>query len=856
MDLQEEISELKETLRKAVDELSYQAKRFCRRPEEAVPTDWTSDCTEVAALSRPLNLGMLYDCCSDSFFSDQFLWDEGVISSLRLSLPWPHTDVRVLVGDSLQERFRALDVSLPLRATVLSGLIEVGGAAGYLNHTPRSLQQDHVTLHYRATSRLEMLSQSLIQGQAPLRLTNQNKATHVVMAVLYGAQAFFVFKKDSDSSDENGGLENVIKKMTSSFSAVKEEVLFGSCLTESERLNTLLYDCVLYSDVGDFKSPMNFETAVKVYKSFPKLLGSQGDIAVPLKVWLCPLKNIDPTFVRVVREIRDDLLHRAVNVVEQLRNGIRMSKYLMDESSSLSVMAWFPILQKKLTQFYELLKQYQSEFQGALATSIQTIREGGKEGEENLRDMLERNDRSPFSPQNVQQWIHNKQTEIKALNDCRDANITIIKSHKQLNQIIRDPQTNRVLCFALTSLERKDPFLKVLTQYIHLVNRFSMDRFYTTHPFKLPDWSQKILSDLQLFKTSKDNNEDSETTKYIATSTANDVFLGSSILLYQAGSVVSQCINLGVKPDPAVTIQTKQTSVTVRLQKTQNLITERYRIEYRAVSSGAAAPRTKAWDSVYVSSPEGTYTLFGLKAGSKYELRYSVIHDGRMSDCSRIITFQAQPRLRPGQPKARRLNKSTISLDWQRPESEEGSPVLYYMVWCKEAGLDRWSSKQTEGPQCECTVTFPHSACYRVRVSAVYGEGDTSEPSEETDIPVDVWYIDLTERKASLFLEVLKLQKEKKPMQLRDKTMGDDGLYVTLPCNSSRSVYPDNEISQHIPYYQNQAGGLLPGYARTLPTGAYDKNPFAFKHYDLEFLAAYVDGQQFRAKPLQPEYRE
>ncbi|XP_073692867.1 uncharacterized protein F54H12.2-like [Garra rufa] len=37
-------------------------------------------------------------------------------------------------------------------------------------------------------------------------------------------------------------------------------------------------------------------------------------------------------------------------------------------------------------------------------------------------------------------------------------------------------------------------------------------------------------------------------------------------------------------------------------------------------------------------------------------------------------------------------------------------------------------------------------------------------------------------------------------------------------------------------------------------TGAYDKNPFAFKHYDLEFLALYVDGQQIPAKPLQPNF--
>lgn len=37
-------------------------------------------------------------------------------------------------------------------------------------------------------------------------------------------------------------------------------------------------------------------------------------------------------------------------------------------------------------------------------------------------------------------------------------------------------------------------------------------------------------------------------------------------------------------------------------------------------------------------------------------------------------------------------------------------------------------------------------------------------------------------------------------------------------------------------------------------TGAYNKNPFAFKNYDLEFLSIYLDGQQFPAKPLQPDY--
>ncbi len=37
-------------------------------------------------------------------------------------------------------------------------------------------------------------------------------------------------------------------------------------------------------------------------------------------------------------------------------------------------------------------------------------------------------------------------------------------------------------------------------------------------------------------------------------------------------------------------------------------------------------------------------------------------------------------------------------------------------------------------------------------------------------------------------------------------------------------------------------------------SGAYDKNPFAFKIFYLEFLALYRDGVQIPSKPFQPEY--
>ncbi|XP_059390055.1 protein NLRC5-like isoform X2 [Carassius carassius] len=153
-----------------------------------------------------------------------------------------------------------------------------------------------------------------------------------------------------------------------------------------------------------------------------------------------------------------------------------------------------------------------------------------------------------------------------------------------------------------------------------------------------------------------------------------------------------------------------------------------------------------------------------------------------MSNCSKAINFQTTARAKPEQLVVTKLNRDIIKITWLKAEAVEDCPVLQYMVEYKEAGLEGWSSVHTEGPECKYTLTVPHSTCYRVRVSAVYGEGDISKPSEETPVPVDVWSIDLSERKSSILLEVLKLQTEKKPVELIDWTDEESEVKGFLQC--------------------------------------------------------------------------
>jgi hypothetical protein len=65
----------------------------------------------------------------------------------------------------------------------------------------------------------------------------------------------------------------------------------------------------------------------------------------------------------------------------------------------------------------------------------------------------------------------------------------------------------------------------------------------------------------------------------------------------------------------------------------------------------------------------------------------------------------------------------------------------------------------------------------------------------------------------------------------------------------SRSVNQENVFLGQLP--KRVVIGMVDNDAFN---GAFDKNPFHFKHNDLNFLALYVDGQQVPSKPLKPDF--
>uniref|UniRef100_A0A4W5QKZ5 B30.2/SPRY domain-containing protein n=1 Tax=Hucho hucho TaxID=62062 RepID=A0A4W5QKZ5_9TELE len=461
---------------------------------------------EVPALGRPIHPGMLYDyslCDSDNKIKG------------KISLLFQSTETKVIETDSLQERFRALGLDQPIRTSFLSGLVEVGGAAEYLNH-PLLHKGDYVTLHYKRTTRLDQLTSFLLEKVRRPEVIQQQTATHVVMAVTYGTQAFIVCKTNRTwtMSKVINKLQKMIQLLTAEDGAAK--------LAKSSGLT-----CTYY---GDLETNRGDREIPDLCESFPKLLGPSGEKAVPLRVWLCPLKNLHPA-ATCVREISEDLQSR-----EEIVKHEWVSK-VQD-------------LKDKLINFIDLIQQYQTQLQKLMGRVLVSVRSGVQE-EKAVEEEMKGHDLSPFRMEATGQWLDDKQAELKFLESLDSKIRSKMVSTDQLQKVISNSKTDTVVCFTLTSLGETDLYLSSLKQHLDSLQTYSQTRpghrYQHTQPwFKSEENKERVTTAARTFL---DFIKVTKKLKFVAASIPDDSTPGASIRLYQGGRLVDSDYEAVSKPE-------------------------------------------------------------------------------------------------------------------------------------------------------------------------------------------------------------------------------------------------------------------------------------------------------------------
>ncbi|XP_056607059.1 stonustoxin subunit beta-like [Triplophysa dalaica] len=427
----------------------------------------TSNQMTVAALGRPFTLGMLYDARKDELHTGFTLWDKKTLQENLSKHPQCSSKFEITASDSIESKSSLLDVDASLKASFLSGLIQVEGSAKYLNDQKKSKNQSRVTLQYKATTTFEQLSMTHQEARNMLNtdIMDKQSATHVVTGILYGAHAFFVFdsqKLDSSSvEDIQGSMQAAIKKIPKFDVEGKVSIK----LTDEEKALTDQFSCKFYGDFILQSNPATFEDAVKTYTQLPNLL-EQKQTAVPITVWLTPLKKFDSTVLELKGEICIGLVRKAEKAVEDVMQAEMRCSDSLEENMVEKV----PQIFNKLKNFQKQCQDYKNELKLTMKKKFPLIR-AGEEDDVSLEKLFDKRLESPFSEDNLNNWMNKRETEITAIRSClaimEGTKPKMVRDQSELDREILAPGIDHALCFVFTSVERDDPYLDHMTRYLH-----------------------------------------------------------------------------------------------------------------------------------------------------------------------------------------------------------------------------------------------------------------------------------------------------------------------------------------------------------------------------------------------------
>ncbi|KAA0712667.1 Neoverrucotoxin subunit alpha [Triplophysa tibetana] len=493
----------------------------------------------VAALGRPFTLGMLYDARKDEVLTGFMLWDKKTLQENRSEHAQRSSSFEITASDSIESKSSLLDVDASLKASFLSGLIQVEGSAKYLNDQKKSKNQSRVTLQYKATTTFEQLSMTHHEAKNMLNtaIMDKESATHVVTGILYGAHAFFVFdsqKLDSSSAqDIQGSMQAVIKKIPTFDVEGKVSIK----LTDEEKALTDQFSCKFYGDFILQSNPATFEDAVKTYTQLPNLLEQKQKAGVPLKVWLTPLKKFDSTVVELKGEICIGLVRKAEKAVED----VVQAEMRCSDSLGENMVEKLPQIHKKLRNFHKLCQDYKSKLQISMEKKFPLIR-AGEEDDVSLEKLFDDREKSPFSYDNLNNWMNVRETEITAIRSCveimKETKPKMVTNLSELNSKILAPGVDHALCFVFTSVERDDPYLENMTKYLYSHGSHSDENVTTEDQWYISE-GVHIREKAKAFRDFTSTLRNSSSFTFLIAVIPNKKYKGATIYHYKDGILMT-----------------------------------------------------------------------------------------------------------------------------------------------------------------------------------------------------------------------------------------------------------------------------------------------------------------------------
>uniref|UniRef100_A0AAY5ECF5 SNTX thioredoxin-like domain-containing protein n=1 Tax=Electrophorus electricus TaxID=8005 RepID=A0AAY5ECF5_ELEEL len=542
------------------------------------------DIIEMAAMGQPFQLGMLYNLRKKVLIPGVSLWSHSEIQKNKSITPKNSTEFSATGSESIEEKANSLKLDTHLGLSLIFEQIKASGSAEYLMATKNSQQHARLTLKYHTTTRFEQLTMShlTIRNGFQMAELKDNSATHVVIAVLYGANAFFTFDKkvtNEESKEQiKGDLQQAVNIL---WGLAKESACVSLRLSDRETKELQNMICSFY---GDFKldvNPCTFENAMHVYSTLPSLLGKDGENAVPLRVWLYPLSRLGLTEAPRVIEISSSCSTCIFRIIEDFDTIELKCNHLLNEAAAQT----FPVTHGNIMDLKQSCLNYKKHFIEKIGSLLPLVYNGVKE-EKDIAALLELHERSPFRSTNINQWLKFKEEELHTVQ-------AILKQLRGIGvELLTDEETENVTCFTFTSLEQAAPFLSQLSEYLTgLSDNLTGTRARVTTDSPLTWLTEEVKvtmrRKLQLFKKLKT----SISTKFAVSLEHHKKHPGACIMVYRDDCDGAVCFSPPSKPICSTTAASSH-SVTVTLSPASESTVKR-NLEYKMNVNGRCVTELK-----------------------------------------------------------------------------------------------------------------------------------------------------------------------------------------------------------------------------------------------------------------------
>ncbi len=565
-----------------------------------------------------------------------------------------------------------------------------------------SCPEAQVAIHCRCSTRkasVDPNSRLEIVCRADMLIKRQ--ATHVVVAISYGLEAFCLFSQQDPST----GDEEATQKLLSFANFFANGLLDGRNGLEvdqddegdeedgGQHLIPSNVQCQLYSDLIAAKSGQRWtsKSVAEQYEACREVFGHQANKAVPLRVWLYPLRKLmlAETGINKMPGIQLDISRNLVIRCQKMWDWLRLVRLETDKlvndmgsQEECSVGGhWVPTsLRQRVRDFDGLLKKYVMALSKSLLEWTVSVRQSAGLIEETMGEMVRAIEtKSPFVPKELSCWIHHQTQQIKTLNMlAKLPGLELVMGLDRLKREIRSggDGTFAVVLHLPSLAEQSDGLVSDMSRFV--------DIFATSQPASWINWNIKAASMMgripaarrrfftagQEFSDWITNHNSDANVRYLVFYDERPIKAAGQILptfnLFDCGSDAKSVFKIPKAPGQVVVEKNRRGVITLSWTTEETTHFSSFLVQYQRVDRPG-----DSWDTV--QHPTNTLTINYLQSDESYVFRVAAVTLGGRSPFSLVSEEISIDPVCPSPTGLKCLcgTESSMTIAWNHQQMEE-----------------------------------------------------------------------------------------------------------------------------------------------------------------------------------------